>query len=408
MSRDKGIDLVCSNCFGNEVIRSFIRKNGDYGRCYNDSHTGRHKVISRENLIECIDQEFRSKYQEGEEEIHCYNDSDNPIRGQYGEDLTDCLADLLECDGELVEFFARDLTNSENIDITGGEQHFYDHTFSKYESIENAKARHEDEYSEYLEYLYKNSIDFKWSEFCEHVKYTNRFFYVRQKLDDLFGDPKSYSLEKWCPIYTLEKGEAIYRARSLENINFEDIKKNLLENLGSPPRDKAASGRMNPQHISVFYGAFHQDVAVVEIRPFIQEKIALGKFILKENIKVFDFTIFDRVFNDEYDRNLNDDDKDTRYQVIKCIQKDLSKPISSKSKTSEYVPTQIVSGYIREHFGVDAIIYFSSLISESKKAPHDRRNIIIFSGNEKLGIEQNDVELKIVSDINYSIVDDLI
>ncbi|MFT7099060.1 MAG: hypothetical protein ACJAS6_000930 [Rickettsiales bacterium] len=386
--------LMCKECIGNDLVQSFIDKKGMRGHCsINNSHSAKNKVISCPGLIIYIDEQFQKHYCVGEQ-YSFFDDSDRMHYEQRGEDLVDCIAGFLECDYELAEIITNELKKDENYDAAGGEHLFYDDSI-RYESREDVEARD----AENAEYWYENQIQFKWQEFCEYVKHSNRFFNIRSRLDELFGNADRYSEGERSPIYFIYKGSSIYRARKTDENSYDKLKKSPMSELGPPPPDKSVNGRMNVQHIPVFYGAFDSKVAVSELRPFIQEKVALGKFTLAEDIKVFDFTVYDNIFDDKY---RNSDYHETRYDILSYMQSEISQPVSLNSQSLEYVPTQIISEYIKEHFKVDAIIYFSSLVPEDSK--NDRRNIVIFD-SKKLIISSDDVSSKSIRRIDYCIED---
>ena len=394
--------FICSECIGNDLIASFIKEqSGISDICsIEPSHSDNGCAIPYDELIEVINEQFRHYYSHGEEKICLLDDSDRMDREQMGENLINCLEELLICDYGLAKLFAEELQSAEYIDVSSGELPFYN-DFYNYELKKDVIGR---DSAEAAEYWYENRIHFKWNKFSKDVKYKNRFFNIKSQLDELFEYADSYHEGDRKPIYNIKTGTFIYRARKLDDGScYEEIKDNPTDNLGPPPYQEAVSGRMNPQHIPVFYGAFSSNVAICELQPFIRERIALGKFSVTKEIKVFDFTVYDKIFDDKYSKHPFF--QDTRYDVFSYMQHEISKPICAKDRSLEYLPTQIISEYIKEHFKVDAIIYFSSLVPEDSK--FDRRNIAIFN-QDKLEIESKDISLKEIRRIDYTIEDELI
>jgi hypothetical protein len=136
---------------------------------------------------------------------------------------------------------------------------------------------------------------------------------------------------------------------------------------------------MNVEYIPAFYGAFSQETAIAEIRPSIGDKIAAGDFVLQKDIRVFDFTAFSKLEGDRWREAV----VHTRYDFIKQMESEISKPILPFEKQREYIATQIAAEYLREYFGCDAVIYRSSM---HKSNETDNRNIVIFyKGTEFVG-----------------------
>lgn len=407
---DKDADeiYICTECIPNEHISEAIKsfKQSAFCSYCEESYSDFRHVVLLDAIINEIDEYFRDHYGLGKIEPRFYGDSDKPDYEQKGEDLPNCISELLRCDYDIAEVITRELNDTEYHVVKDGGEPFYDDG-KCYESLAEMEAREE---AERDEYWYENRVKFQWDEFCKYVKYNNRFFSIKAKLDEIFGYADSYKEGNRCPVYKISKGTKIYRARKLENgIDHNKIKHNPLKELGPPPAISAINGRMNVKHIPVFYGAFEQEVAVCETQPFIEEDVAVGEFSVTNDITVFDFTVYDRIFDKEYaDSSSLSKYSDTRYEVLKHMQEAISKPISASNKSLDYIPTQIVTEYIREHFKVDGIIYFSSLVTNKEES--ERRNIVIFDDYEngmseygKLSIEVSNVTFKCVRAINYDI-----
>jgi len=136
---------------------------------------------------------------------------------------------------------------------------------------------------------------YQWEDFCQKVQYERRFFKTKELLDKLFGKPTEYEGGPINPVYVLNAGPKIFRARIFDDSFTQEILgRNPEAQLGAPPRDRAQAGRMNVEYIPAFYGAFSEDTAVAEIRPGIGEEVAIGEFVLQRDVKVFDFTVFSR------------------------------------------------------------------------------------------------------------------
>ncbi len=396
--------LICSECIGNGGFSDWIEQHGQSGQCDFEPFHEEGKTVTIKVFSEYVDSYFRENYQIGEEMTLC-DDNDHTYYERRGELYENIIGNDLDCWDKPLEAIVKNLPDCESWEIKDGAYPFYDSS-TNYES----RAEVEDREAVYAaEYWYENRYLFQWDEFCESVQYKNRFFNVKARLDDLFSDAGSFSEGQRCPIHTLPAGSKVYRARKLgPNLQVEDIKKDPQKILGYPPKHIASEGRMNFKHIPVFYAAFALDVAVIEVQPYIDEKVVVGTFVLNREIKIFDFTVYDDIFDDLYPNQKIFKYGDTRYKIIHHIQQEMSKPISSINKSLDYIPTQILTEYIKEHFQVEGIVYFSSLIPHIEAL--EKRNIVIFGVEDSdleplLSINSKDVEYKTIRSIQYEIAD---
>jgi hypothetical protein len=358
------------------AMRNFakwIEENGSKGKCdFDKSHGRSNAVVTVEAFAEEVDRHFRDNYTRGEE----YMDARAESYDTYGEPYQDILGNELECDEQVFNAVIASLPDCSDRDIAQGDEPFYDEC-ANYESIADAKKRSRlDE----EEYWYENRFSFQWDDFCETVKFERRFFKTKELLDELFGKPEEYHEGAIKPIYDLKAGQKLFRARILDDDFTDDrLRKSPESELSAPPKTKARAGRMNVEYIPAFYGAFSQETAIAEIRPSIGNKIATGDFVLQKDIRVFDFTAFSKLDGDRWREAV----AHTRYDFIKQMESEISKPILPFEKQREYIATQIAAEYLREYFGCDAVIYRSSM---HKSNETDNRNIVIFyKGTEFVG-----------------------
>jgi hypothetical protein len=394
---------LCASCLGKRRFSQWVRENGLQGKCeFNPKHRGLRKTVTVEAFAKYVDEFFRAHYQLGEEYPYFEGESDSPTYEQYGDPYKDILAEELYCDSDVLDAVTENLPDADWHDISQGDYAFYDDT-AGYESIEKARRRQNDEA---YDYWYQYRFVHQWQDFCEIVQYKRRFFKIKKLLDDLFGKPSEYETGKVNPIYLLKKNEKIYRARLLDNeFTREVLVKNPQGCLGAPPKERARAGRMNVEYIPAFYGAFSEETAIAELRPGIGEKVAVGEFVLNRDLKVFDFTVFARNRRESW----QDVYSHTRYDFISQLEDEISKPISAFEKQREYIPTQIVSEYLREHFGCEAVIYKSAMQRDDKK---DNRNIVILVGLDEARVTAADAlsysrcNVKEIRNVTYEVRDD--
>ncbi|MDP3554477.1 RES family NAD+ phosphorylase [Methylocystis sp.] len=376
-SEENNEPKICTKCIGNTYFVEWIVQNGVLGECSFDiSHGRMNPVVTIEAFAEEVGRYFRENYQRGEEYMYFTHDSDNASYDTHGEPYKDILASDLECDEHVVDAVAENLPDCSWHDISQGDESFYDEC-ANYESIDVAESRQR---ADEEGYWYENRFTYQWNDFCRTVQFNRRFFKTKELLDSLFGKPEEYHEGPVKPIYNLELGTKIFRARVLDDVFTENrLVENPAAELGAPPSRLARAGRMNVEYIPAFYGAFSQETALAELRPSIGDEVAIGEFFLREALRVFDFTIFSK----KSDTKRKDFSAHTRYDFIAQMENEISKPIRPFEKQREYIATQIVTEYLREYFECDAVVYRSSL---HKNTDIDNRNIVIFSkGREFVG-----------------------
>jgi hypothetical protein len=395
---------VCTECIQSEHFSDWIENNGKKGKCdFVPSHGRAHKVAEIARLAIEVDVFFRTNYQIGEEYWHYEGGSDSSSYAQRGKHYEDILTEELECDQNVVKAISDNLPDATHRDITQGDELFY--TDQNYERTADVVAR---EHAEWAEHWYENRFSYQWQDFCSTVQYERRFFKIKELLDDLFGNPSEYDEGTIKPVYALNAGTKLYRARLLDNeFTAENLKANPSRELGAPPKDKARAGRMNVEYIPALYAAFSQETAIAEIRPGIGDQVAIGEFELTRELRVFDFTAFSSREGSDWRELI----KHTRYEFITQMESEISKPISPFAKQREYIATQIVSEYLREYFACDAVIYKSAM---SRTEQADNRNLVILNrGADFVGSSpENSVsykkhEIRDVYNVAYTMRDEI-
>jgi hypothetical protein len=391
---------VCAACVGGERFKKWIIDNGKIDICSFDVEHGEDNyVVPISRFAVEVDSFFRENYGLGEVVRRYEGESDTPSYEEQGEPYQQILAEEIQCDDEIVEALADHLPDSDPQD---GDP-FYDET-RNYENLVEAEKREQDRFEDYW---YESNFQLQWSEFCWIVQNERRFFKIKEPLDQLFGEPEEYEAGEIKPVYRLPVGQKIYRARLLDQKEVRHaLRTNPANTLSAPPKEKAVAGRMNVELIPAFYAAFSDETAVAEIRPGIGEEVAIAEYVLQKELKVFDFTVFDEALRNGGDRST----AHTRYEFISQMQEEISKPIQSSDRLREYIPTQIVSEYLKEYFDCDAVIYRSSMIKERDK---ESRNVVLlnrgkeFIGESESALAYNGHTIKIVSNLTYDLIDEV-
>jgi hypothetical protein len=226
------------------------------------------------------------------------------------------------------------------------------------------------EYSDFSD-LFQNNVSLKskdileiksseihsiWNSFKEVIKYQNRFHISKTNLIDLEQLKLFFMDEGETFIKYIKKGRCFYRCRISTKKGFENKK------MGNPPNKLATSGRANPKGISYLYLGNSIETTLYETRASLFDYVSVGKFKLKEDIKILDLR------NPDYDIiPWSENDFIDTYIIyssfIKTLQAEISLPIRKQDKELDYIPTQYISEYIKS-LGFDGVEYQSSLDKE--------------------------------------------
>jgi hypothetical protein len=222
-----------------------------------------------------------------------------------------------------------------------------------------------------------NPLQISWDKFAEEIKSRNRF-HIQNTLD---LDKLKILLNRYSkPIH---KGRIFYRGRISSSVGFEIV------NMGNPPSEKSKSGRANPTGISYLYIADQLETTLYETRASLLDYVTIGKFRLKENIKVVNLrgNIYDPILLAE---NEELEDFMIHLPFISKLEQELSKPNRRNDIELDYLPTQYLSEFIKS-IGYDGVEYQSSLYSEGY-------NLAIFNVEK---FECINVELHEISEIKF-------
>ncbi|WP_332651840.1 RES family NAD+ phosphorylase [Lysinibacillus sp. 54212] len=182
-------------------------------------------------------------------------------------------------------------------------------------------------------FVERNSIlkGYRWEEFVEYLKHSNRFHSTHINYDVLDEFLKGL-------IVKIPKGTKLYRARIS---NEEELS---IDNMGAPPKERATAGRANSEGIRHLYLATHVETAIKEIRPGEQDRIFIGEFNVEEDLVIIDLRSLESIsifqgFNKlRYALNLLN---------IKKISNEISKPVRRTDSKLDYLPTQYIVDYIK-------------------------------------------------------------
>lgn len=214
-----------------------------------------------------------------------------------------------------------------------------------------------------------------WESFVTQVKHRTRYLFLQElgDEDDAFreGIPPGRMLEalgsvtsRFDLFTTLPASTEIIRAR----VHDRDKEPSTAEELGAPPRDGAVrSNRMSPAGIPMFYGALDEMTAALEtFDPSLSDDkvITLATFSSDRDLVLLDLTELPS-FPSPFDRERRDLRRPLSF--LHDFVYDLTRPIVRDGREHvEYVPTQVVTEFIRHRFSgpddrpLDGILYRSS------------------------------------------------
>ncbi len=363
--------FVCTNCFDEYALKQFIKEHSSYNYCSYCEETDEEIIACEldsliEHILESIQYEWGHPANEG-----------LPYETREGGWQVASVYDTWEI-----------------IDEVGlGNYHG-----EIYDDI--CKSIHNQEWCERDPFSLKGNqiLMFGWQKFSEFVCNTARYVffkanntnYDRDQHDEMnpvdILDTLATIIKKLDLFEIISDSTIITRTR-IVNPEVELIS---AKQLGSPPNQFAnMANRMSPAGIPMFYGAFDVETAIKETYELTHEnkKAICGMFKPTRPLIVIDLSKKSYVPSlfDEHERSLRNDIK----FLIDFIT-DFTKPIERSDRAHiDYVPTQIVTEYIRHVFRtegggqIDGVVYPSSK-NEGKNA------IVIFANSEQC-IEQTDV-----------------
>jgi len=203
-----------------------------------------------------------------------------------------------------------------------------------------------------------NEYEYSWNTFKYTVKHYARFFdfgQIFKNREEILG-PVLLLLEK--QIIVLPIGTPLWRARK-EGPDLPKSPKDIQNELGPPPLDKAKHSRMSPSGISYMYLSDTPQTCIPEIKPDVGTRIWLGRFLINKDLKLLDLVDIqaqypDSIFSPDYDHN-----KNWATIFLKSFAHEISRPLKRQSNTLGYIPTQVFTELIRSK-GYDGIKYKSS------------------------------------------------
>lgn len=356
----------CEECFINGEIRSIISSNKNKGNCDLDAH---HK-----NVWICDtdkDQETTKNVRNFLRQIIDIYNLDSDLSSDFPESKKDLLRNSLEKRWSLFKIDSSKIHDL--IDSLFQDDPRFDNRFL----LEKVGVPEEHNTPNELLIIQNNN----WETFVESIQYSNRFH------------TSSINLKKLK--YFLGFTSKIVRKGSMKLLRcrISNNKKLTPKDLGAPPSEFASAGRLNPEWISVLYLSDSEKACIQEVRSSFLDTVYIGKFVLKNNVRLIDLSNFDVVtLNGEIDfleYYLNRD-------VMVKIAEDFAKPANNNFKLINYLPLQYISEFIKSLDGDDK---FDGIMYESVM-DKNAVNVMLFN---PLAAKCTKVYSKQIAEVSYNL-----
>ncbi|MGA3599585.1 RES domain-containing protein [Lysinibacillus agricola] len=359
--RAEDIMNCCYKCFDEIEIQEFIKSIGEIGDC---------DFCGNENIDICEEEElgmfirrgFSRAYEHVEEFSGAMWDSEEgKYIGGTGEEAGESVFDILYW----TEMIFSELHDSDSA------AKLLEHLIresgpDEWEKADGADDPLEDIYSPSfvtINDLYKSESTeefYAWKKFKHTCKYYNRYFDLGNEHSSRMNLLNSLRGIFELKSETLDKNQKLFRAREIKQTFTESENIHWYKELGPAPAKYAANNRMSPSGISYTYLADNVQTTIQEIRAKNEDKIILGEFRTKHELRVLDLSKEVMVpklsiFDEEYSHNDN-----WLEEFILHFAEEISRPISNVEKDIEYIATQVLAEFIRK-LKFDGIKFESSL-----------------------------------------------
>lgn len=242
----------------------------------------------------------------------------------------------------------------------------------------------------YLKLSSQQSIRYSWEKFSNIVMYSRRFFFMDYNDGDEWDDDIYSPSEILKNIFEYAKMESMFvkipSGTELFRARFQDNPQQFqtVQDIGPPPQDKATqSNRMSPPGIVMFYVADNPNTALCETFHMPGE-YAIGRFKIVRDALIMDMTSISPI--PSLFQGIPENMEYNPRQVLHFLHHvalEMSKSIDRDSTTYhiDYVPTQVVTEYIRSQVAlsgvkIDGIKYASSI--------HDGNCYVLFATQDNM------------------------
>ena len=237
-------------------------------------------------------------------------------------------------------------------------------------------------------------FNLSWRHFCYTVKHRTRYFFAN--IQNAYGYAGTLSASTMLDelarivrevgylVTTLPSGTSFFRFRRHKSARVRATWNELC----APPADKAVSSRMSPAGISMFYGAFAEQVARAEtatVEPADGVRLTGASWTSQKDLRVLDLTALPKRTPSMFAMR-----RDMREALIflQDFVQDITSPVTFDGREHiEYVPPQIVTEFLRHRPNIQGLGRLDGIVYPSSKSPGGRC-IVIFVSQGELNPEQ--------------------
>ena len=359
MNRE-GPQYVCHACIGDKFLAKQVEKEGAREECTYCRATN--TAFTLADLSHRIHRVLEEHF-----ELTSQDDLPEPF-GQGSDDAETVIKKVAGL-GQAIAADVREYlfnTQGRTVNVAAGEENPYHHGMP----YDERKADTSD-------------LRSAWWDFKEEIRSRARFFGATTvaTLDRIFKNLASLETARGKPVVrVIEPGDrdsSFWRARTAHSEpEIRSILESLSSQLGAPPSEKAAAGRMNAEGIPVFYGALEEETCVSEVRAPVGSIVVLVKFDLLNPIRVLDLNALSIVYSDFSHFDPDYIEKRSRERFLKVLVGEMSRPVMPHEEPREYIATQIVSEYLANR--VEPRLH--GIIFSSAQTGGGGHNIVLFNG----------------------------
>ena len=324
--------MVCAKCFEDYAIQDFIRGGATEKKCsYCGRRSKKPSAVPMNDVLELIAEGLGYEYADAIEQ-NPWDEGEYVFHTMDSRDLFDEIGPIAQNDDvheEIVEAFGQKSWNQKDL-------------FSLWEG---------------------DALRYGWKGFVKVVKYQRRYVFLSPEEEKGPQDSEVVTPDRMLDrigelinevglVRTMDAGSRWWRVR----VHGPTKTYTSAADLGTVPRKKAArfSNRMSPVGIPLFYGAGDEATAIAETytpKPGKPAVVTVAKFETARDAWVVDFTTLPRFPSlfDEERRQLR-----APISFLRGFVNDLAKPIKKDGREHlKYVPTQVVTEYLRHIFRTD-------------------------------------------------------
>lgn len=239
---------ICSHCFNDKALHSYIEANGNIGKC---DFTGEEsKVVDIVDLTDLFENLTDSFVEDiGGIPIYDIIQSDwNVFNDNYGR--------------EILNVILKEIESTFNVDSLVKYSTLIDESVNEWDHIKDSLINH-------YRYLTVKNI--------EGESYFEEAFAVHEA--------------------PLAQSTQLYRSRI--NTNGDDHPMDKT-NMGAPPKSFATAGRANPEGIPFLYLSSNPETTFYETRAIYLDCVSTGSFLSREELRIVDFTFQGSPFDPIY------------------------------------------------------------------------------------------------------------